>query len=60
VDEESRLSITELLIKLARENGLAIVFSSHDLGMVRRVADSIVRFDQGKIWLEGADGDPRR
>ena len=51
VDEESRRSITELLIKLARQNGLAILFSSHDLEMVQRVADQIVRVDHGKIWL---------
>jgi manganese/iron transport system ATP-binding protein len=52
VDEESRRSITELLIKLTRQNGLAILFSSHDLQMVQRVADQIVRVDHGKIWLE--------
>jgi ABC-type Mn2+/Zn2+ transport system ATPase subunit len=52
VDEESRRSITDLLIKLTRENGLAVVFSSHDLEMVQRVADRIVRVDKGKVWLE--------
>jgi manganese/iron transport system ATP-binding protein len=52
VDEESRRTITDLLIKLTRENGLAVVFSSHDLEMVQRVADKIVRVDKGKVWLE--------
>jgi ABC-type multidrug transport system ATPase subunit len=52
VDEESRRSITDLLIKLARESELAILFSSHDLEMVQRVADQILRVDHGKIWLE--------
>ncbi|MGH7846806.1 MAG: metal ABC transporter ATP-binding protein [Candidatus Binatia bacterium] len=52
VDEESRRSITNLLIKLTRENHLAVFFSSHDLEMVQRVADSIVRVDKGQIWLE--------
>jgi ABC-type Mn2+/Zn2+ transport system ATPase subunit len=52
VDEESRKSITDLLIQLTRENGLAVFFSSHDLEMVQRVADSMVRVDKGKIWLE--------
>lgn len=52
VDEESRRSITELLIKVTRERGLAVFFSSHDLEMVQRVADSIVRVDKGQIWLE--------
>ena len=52
VDEESRRSIADLLTKLTCESGLAIFFSSHDLEMVQRVADSIVRIDKGQIWLE--------
>jgi ABC-type Mn2+/Zn2+ transport system ATPase subunit len=52
VDEESRRSITDLLRNLTREKELAVFFSSHDLEMVQRVADSIVRVDKGKLWLE--------
>jgi zinc transport system ATP-binding protein len=52
VDEESRKTIAELLIRLTRVNGLAILFSSHDLEMVQRVAEKIVRVDKGKIWLQ--------
>jgi ABC-type Mn2+/Zn2+ transport system ATPase subunit len=52
VDEESRKTIAELLIHLTRVNGLAILFSSHDLEMVQRVAEKIVRVDKGKIWLQ--------
>jgi ABC-type Mn2+/Zn2+ transport system ATPase subunit len=52
VDEESRRSIADLLIKLTREDGLAVFFSSHDLEMVQRVADRIVRIDKGKVWLQ--------
>lgn len=52
VDEESRRSIAGLLTKLTREKGLAVFFSSHDLEMVQRVADSIVRIDKGRIWFE--------
>jgi len=52
VDEESRRSITDLLIKLTREKDIAVFFSSHDLEMVQRVADKIVRVDKGKVWLE--------
>jgi len=51
VDEESRRSITELLIQLTN-NGLAVFFSSHDLEMVQRVGDKIVRVDRGKILIE--------
>ena len=52
VDEESRKTIAELLIHLTRVNGLALFFSSHDLEMVQRVAEKIVRVDKGKIWLQ--------
>jgi len=52
VDEESRRTIADVLIKLTREDGLAVFFSSHDLAMVQRVADRIVRVDKGKIWLD--------
>ena len=51
VDEESRRSITGLLIQLTK-SGLAVFFSSHDLEMVQRVVDKIVRVDQRKIWIE--------
>ena len=52
VDEESRRTITDLLIKLARKKNIAVFFSSHDLEMVQRVADKIVRVDKGNVWLE--------
>ena len=52
VDEDSRKSISELLVRLARQNGLAIFFSSHDIPMVRRVADRLLRVDEGRIWWE--------
>jgi ABC-type Mn2+/Zn2+ transport system ATPase subunit len=52
VDEESRKSISELLVQLTRRNGLAIFFSSHDIPMVRGVADRLLRVDKGKIWWE--------
>jgi ABC-type Mn2+/Zn2+ transport system ATPase subunit len=52
VDEESLKSISELLVQLTRQNGLAIFFSSHDIPMVRRVADRLLRVDKGEIWWE--------
>jgi manganese/iron transport system ATP-binding protein len=52
VDEDSRKGISELLVGLARQRGLAIFFSSHDLPMVRRVADQLLRVDEGRIWWE--------
>jgi ABC-type Mn2+/Zn2+ transport system ATPase subunit len=52
VDEDSRKSISELLVGLARQQGLAIFFSSHDLPMARRVGDRLIRVDEGRIWWE--------
>ena len=52
IDEATRRSITDFLIKLTREKNLAVFFSSHDLEMVQRVADKIVRVDKGRVWLE--------
>jgi manganese/iron transport system ATP-binding protein len=52
VDEETRRSIAELLIKLTREKNLAVFFSSHDLEMVERIADKIVRVDKGRVWVK--------
>jgi ABC-type Mn2+/Zn2+ transport system ATPase subunit len=58
VDEESRKSISELLVRLTREKGLAIFFSSHDISMVQRVAGKILRVDEGKIWWEKKEAEP--
>jgi ABC-type Mn2+/Zn2+ transport system ATPase subunit len=52
VDEATRHSITDFLIKLTREKNLAVFFSSHDLEMVQRVANKIVRVDNGRVWSE--------
>lgn len=52
VDEESRRSINDVLTRLARERGLAVFFSSHDLEMVQRVADRIARVNGGSVVLE--------
>jgi ABC-type Mn2+/Zn2+ transport system ATPase subunit len=57
VDRASQRAITELLVKLNREKHLAIFFSSHDLQMVREVAQKILRIDKGKVWWE-AKGAP--
>ena len=56
VDEESRESITDLLIRLSREQRLAVFFSSHDLEMVQRVADKIVRVDKSAVAVEERSG----
>jgi manganese/iron transport system ATP-binding protein len=52
VDRDSQRAITELLVRLNREKGLAIFFSSHDLDMVRSVAAKTLRVEKGKTWWE--------
>ena len=55
VDTESRAAITDLLLKINREDRKAIFFSSHDLRMVRSVTKRVLRVDDGKVvWEEGA------
>lgn len=54
VDPESQKAISELLLKLNREEGIAVFFSSHDLRMVRSVTSKVLRVDGGKVaWEEG-------
>jgi ABC-type Mn2+/Zn2+ transport system ATPase subunit len=52
VDEVTRHSITDLFVELTRKNNFAVFFSSHDLAMVQRVADKIVRVEDGRVWTE--------
>ncbi|HEX6437931.1 MAG TPA: ABC transporter ATP-binding protein [Candidatus Binatia bacterium] len=53
VDSESQAAITELLLKINREEGKAVFFSSHDLRMVRHVASKVLRVDGGRLaWEE--------
>ncbi|MBM4259915.1 MAG: ABC transporter ATP-binding protein [Deltaproteobacteria bacterium] len=58
VDVESREAITELLLKINRDEHRAIFFSSHDLRMVRAVTKRVLRIDRGRAcWEEGATSD---
>jgi ABC-type Mn2+/Zn2+ transport system ATPase subunit len=53
VDSESQAAITELLVKINRNEGKAVFFSSHDLRMVHRVASKVLRVDGGRLaWEE--------
>ena len=58
VDTESRVAITELLLRINRDEKKAIFFSSHDLRMVRSVTARILRADHGKVmWEEEMQSD---
>jgi ABC-type multidrug transport system ATPase subunit len=57
-DPESQKAISDLLIDLSKQEGKAVLFSSHDLRMVRSVAKKILRADGGRVgWEEGAVAD---
>lgn len=54
VDPESQKAISDLLVKLNQEEGKAILFSSHDLRMVRSVTNRVLRVDGGRAtWDSG-------
>ncbi|MBL7519941.1 ABC transporter ATP-binding protein, partial [Frankia sp. CNm7] len=48
LDAPSRVALAALLRRLARERGLAVVVSTHDLELALRTAD--------QVWLLGRDG----
>jgi peptide/nickel transport system ATP-binding protein len=48
-DPESQKAISDLLVRLSREQRIAVFFSSHDLRMVRHVAGKIARLDDGRL-----------
>jgi manganese/iron transport system ATP-binding protein len=57
-DPESQKAIGDLLVDVSGREGKAVLFSSHDLRMVRSVANKILRADGGRIaWEEGAAAD---
>jgi ABC-type Mn2+/Zn2+ transport system ATPase subunit len=48
-DPESQKAIGDLLVRLSREQQIAVFFSSHDLRMVRHVTNKILRLDGGRL-----------
>lgn len=58
VDPESQKAIGDLLIRLNRDQGIAVFFSSHDLRMVRSVTSKVLRVDGGNVsWEKEAVAD---
>lgn len=49
LDVTLRVQIMELLDRLQREDGLAVLLISHDLGVVRKFADRVAVMEQGRI-----------
>jgi oligopeptide transport system ATP-binding protein len=57
LDRTVQKAIVELLRELQRAHGLTYLFISHDLAVVRAMADRIVVMRQGRIVEEGRAGD---
>lgn len=53
LDVTVRAQILELLLRLRDEDGLGILFISHDLGVVQRIADRTLVLHRGKLVEEG-------
>ncbi|HIM57340.1 MAG TPA: ABC transporter ATP-binding protein, partial [Candidatus Latescibacteria bacterium] len=53
LDPAGRSAMLELISRLHREQGKSILLSSHLLGDVERVCDSVVILDKGKVLAHG-------
>lgn len=49
--------ILDLLLKLKKELGMAIIFISHDLSVIRRISDRVIVMKNGKIIENGCVSD---
>jgi ABC-2 type transport system ATP-binding protein len=51
--------LSGVLRRAARDDGVAVVFSSHQLDLVERLCDEVVLIDRGRIAAQGTIGDLR-
>ncbi len=57
LDASLRTQMLELLSRLQREHGMALLLITHDLNLVRRVADRVAVMEQGHLVEQGAVAD---
>jgi len=53
LDVTVQAQILELLAKLKHDNGMSMLFITHDLGIVRKIADRVCVMTQGRIVEQG-------
>jgi ABC-type glutathione transport system ATPase component len=56
LDPSEQAKMLQLLKHLQVERGMAMIFISHDLSVVLRVADRVIVLDHGRIVEEGSGG----
>ncbi len=54
LDAVTEREIVELIRRLAKENGTAVIFISHDLGVLRTLCDRVLIMRDGQVVEEGA------
>lgn len=54
LDPRSRADLIEILNRLNRERGMALVVTTHDVNLVPRIADVVYVFSRGRILARGA------
>jgi peptide/nickel transport system ATP-binding protein len=53
LDVSAQAAVLDLLAGLRREEGLALVVVSHDLGLLRHVADELIVLEAGRVREQG-------
>lgn len=53
LDPESRLELTKLIKDIQKDEDMILIFVSHNMGDVARMADKMLVLDRGKIAMEG-------
>ncbi|KAK0348257.1 hypothetical protein LTR94_037960, partial [Friedmanniomyces endolithicus] len=56
LDVTIQKQIMELIARLQRERRMAVLFITHDLGLVGEIADRVIVMRHGEVREEGAAG----